>query len=107
MRLMDDEVEEERNTSSKTPKVSKMTYSRPQTQGKRASSSHKSTRLTPRPQAGGEGESGGGGEGVKAEGGGGKMALDVDKLKSILKGYGEYPAKYRYDNASRFSSYAY
>jgi len=24
------------------------------------------------------------------------VTLDVDKLKAIVKGYGEYPAKYRY-----------
>ena len=97
MRLTGDEKEEERDTNSKTPKVSKMTSSRHQTQGKRASkTAHKSTRLTPQPQDGGEEEEGRGEERMKAGGGEGKMALDVNKLKSILKGYGEYPAKYRY-----------
>ena len=106
MRLMGDEVEEERDANSGTPKVLKMTSSRHQSQGKRASSSrkttHKSTRLTPQPQEGGEGGEGRGGEGAKA--GGGKTVLDVNKLKSILKGYGEYPAKYRYADAARFST---
>ena len=39
---------------------------------------------------------GGGVEGgVEGGEGGGKIGLDVEKLKSILKGFGEYPAKYR------------
>ena len=47
---------------------------------------------------------GGGVEGgVEGGEGGGKVGLDVEKLKSILKGFGEYPAKYR--SVTAFSSH--
>lgn len=35
----------------------------------------------------------------EGEGGPGRLGLDVGKLHSILRGYGEYPAKYRSANA--------
>ena len=43
------------------------------------------------------------GGGVEGGEGGGKIGLDVEKLKSILKGFGEYPAKYR--SVTAFSLY--
>ena len=87
VRIMDEEGDD-------PPKVTKVKASRSQSRQASRKAPLKSISLVPKaphPSSTGTAgaQRGGGVEG--GEGGG----LDVEKLKSILKGFGEYPAKYR------------
>ena len=78
------------------PKVTKVKASRSQASRKAPLKSISLVPKVPHPSSTGTGaQRGGGGGGVEGGESGGRTGLDVEKLKSILKGFGEYPAKYR------------
>ena len=87
MRIEDREGEEEVEISH-PPKVTKVTSSRAQSRPAARKAPLKTTPLVPRPPHPGV-------QGWGAEAEGGQRGLDMEKLKSILTGFGEYPAKYR------------
>ena len=74
------------------PKVTKVKPSRSQASRKAPLKSISLVPKPPHPSSTGAQRGGGGVEGGEGEG---RTGLDVEKLKSILKGFGEYPAKYR------------
>lgn len=83
-----------------SPKVTKVKASKSQASRKAPLKSISLVPKAPHPRSTSTAEVQRGG-GVEGGEGGEKIGLDVEKLKSILKGFGEYPAKYR--SATAFS----
>ena len=87
---MEDKEGEEEAEKSHPPKVTKVTSSRAKNRPGAQKAHLKTTPLVPKPA-----HPGVQGREAEGEGEGGQKGLDMEKLKSILTGFGEYPAKYR------------